>query len=404
MTSQQPSGTPMPLSEKILRSILSRESFFISDIARETDTSLTTAIKYLNRMIQDGYVVPLDKPSGQGKGRRSVRYGVNPGCAYFVGVDVQNFGLSIGLMNFSGEIIRSTTDSSFRFENTFGALEYVCTSVLRFIDGLAPDIDKSRIATVCIALSGRVNTLRGTSASIFAFENLGDLSLADFFTERLGYPVIIENDTKTKAWGEYTAGLSKRFSNLLYVNISWGLGLCIIIDGKIYRGMNGFSGELGHIHAFDNNVMCHCGKKGCLETEVSGRAVARILTGHILDGEKSILSPVIAAGKEITMDDIIRALDQEDPLTQEIIDTTGQKLGEQIAMLINLFNPEAVVIGGSMVCTEVNYLMYSLKISINKYALKIMSRGVEILTSRLRDKAGITGACMLARQHAFKDL
>ena len=104
------------------------------------------------------------------------------------------------------------------------------------------------------------------------------------------------------------------------------------------------------------------------------------------------------------MDDIIRALDQEDPLTQEIIDTTGQKLGEQIAMLINLFNPEAVVIGGSMVCTEVNYLMYSLNISINKYALKIMSRGVEILTSRLRDKAGITGACMLARQHAFKDL
>lgn len=174
------------------------------------------------------------------------------------------------------------------------------------------------------------------------------------------------------------------------------------IDGRIYTGKSGFSGEFGHVSAYENEIICHCGKKGCIETEASGSALHRILLERIRNGENSILSDRISSEDPITLDEIIAAVNKEDVLCIEIVEEIGQKLGKQIAGLINIFNPELVIIGGTLSLTG-DYITQPIKTAIRKYSLNLVNKDSVILTSKLKDKAGIVGACMLARSRMFED-
>lgn len=197
-------------------------------------------------------------------------------------------------------------------------------------------------------------------------------------------------------------GCVKGEKDIIFVNVSWGVGIGIIIDGKVYTGKSGFSGEFGHVNAYDNEIICHCGKKGCLETEASGSALHRILLERIQSGESSILSTRISGEEDpITLDEIITAVNKEDLLCIEIVEEIGQKLGKQIAGLINIFNPELVIIGGTVSLTG-DYITQPIKTAVRKYSLNLVNKDSAIITSKLKDKAGIVGACMLARSRMFE--
>ena len=196
-------------------------------------------------------------------------------------------------------------------------------------------------------------------------------------------------------FGEYMKGCVKGEKDILFVNLSWGLGLGIVIDGNLYKGKSGFSGEFGHMPAFDNEIICHCGKKGCLETEASGKAFIRIVSERIKNGETSILPD--SGNEEYSLEELIDATNREDPLCLDVLEGIGQKLGKAIATLINIFNPELVVIGGTMSQTG-NFLMHSINTSILKYSLNLVNKDTKICISKLKDRAGVIGACMLARK------
>ena len=203
-------------------------------------------------------------------------------------------------------------------------------------------------------------------------------------------------------YGEYMKGCVKGEKDIIFVNVSWGLGIGIIIDGKIYTGKSGFSGEFGHTNVFDNEIICHCGKKGCLETEASGSALHRILIERIQNGESSILSNrILSKDNVLTLDEIIASVNKEDLLCIEIVEEIGQKLGKQIAGLINIFNPELVIIGGTLSLTG-DYITQPIKTAVRKYSLNLVNKDSAIMTSKLKDKAGIVGACMLARSRMFE--
>ena len=133
---------------------------------------------------------------------------------------------------------------------------------------------------------------------------------------------------RAMALGEYMAGVVEGEKNVIFVNISWGLGIGIIIDGKPYYGKSGFSGEFGHFPIFDNEILCHCGKKGCLETEASGMAIHRMVIERINNGESSILTEEVKDLNKLTLTDILNAVAKEDPLCIEIIEDVGYTLGK----------------------------------------------------------------------------
>ena len=202
-------------------------------------------------------------------------------------------------------------------------------------------------------------------------------------------------------YGEYICGVAKEEKEMLFINISWGLGMGMVIDGKLSYGKSGFSGEIGHFPLLDNNQICHCGKIGCLETGASGSAAHRLLTNKLNEGRSSALANKYPNIADITLDDIINAANDEDVLAIEVIEEVGTTLGRAIAGLINIFNPELVVIGGKVASVK-DYLMLPIKSAIQKHSLNMINKDTKIKLSKLGDKGGPLGACMLSRSKLLR--
>jgi Transcriptional regulator/sugar kinase len=383
------------IKKKIINYYIYNGQSTLPELAKEIDLSVPTVTKLIGEMHEEGYIHDYGKLETSG-GRYPNLYGLNPGSGYFIGVDIKRFAINIGLINFKGDMVDLEMGIPYNLQNTPEALNELCKIILTFIE--KQNIEKEKILNIDINISGRVNPDSGYSYSIFYFE---ERPLTEILEEKLGYRVSIDNDTRAMTYGEYMAGCVKNEKNIIFINISWGLAVGIIIDGKIYTGKSGFSGEFGHVHIYDNEILCHCGKKGCLETEASGSAMHRRLMEQIRTGETSILSEKVLANKTVTLDEIIESVNKEDVLCIDLVEEIGQKLGKQIAGLINIFNPEMVIIGGTVSVTD-DYITQPIKTAVRKYSLNLVNRDSSIVTSKLKDKAGVVGACMLARSKMFE--
>ncbi|MCE1155682.1 MAG: ROK family transcriptional regulator [Bacteroidales bacterium] len=362
----------------------------LADLGREMDLTVPTVTKLVGELIDDGYVIDFGKQETNG-GRRPNIYGLNPNSGYFVGVDIKHFRINMALINFKGDLMQTKTDIPFHYENTQANLESLCDLIEEFISGL--NVERKKIFSIGINISGRVNTETGHSYSRYFFS---EKPLSEIFQDRLGIHVSIDNDSRAMAYGEFLKGVVHGEKNIIFINVSWGLGMGIISDGKLYYGKSGFSGEFGHLTAFDNEIICHCGKKGCLETQASGSYIHRRFMEKLEEGNTSILNKKLKNGESITIEMIINAAMQGDMLAIDLIEEVGITLGKHIAGLINLFNPELVVIGGSLALTG-DYLFLPIKSSIKKHSLNLVSKDTGIKLSKLGDLTGVVGACMLAR-------
>lgn len=385
------------LKKKIITHYIYNGSSTITDLSKELDLSVPTVTKFISEMCEEGYINDYGKLETTG-GRYPSLYGLNPESGYFIGVDIKRFAINIALINFKGDMVELKMDIPYKCENTVDGLNELCRLISAFIKKIS--INKEKIINIGVNVSGRVNPESGYSFSWFNFE---ERPLSEVMTEKIGYKVTIDNDTRAMTYGEYLKGNVNNEKNVIFVNISWGLGIGIIIDGKIYTGKSGFSGEFGHVSVFDNEKLCHCGKKGCLETEASGSALHRILLERIQNGETSVLSERAKDKKRLlTLDEILETIvKEEDLLCIEIVEEIGQKLGKQIAGLINIFNPDMVIIGGTLSTTG-DYITQPIKTAIRKYSLNLVNRDSAIVTSKLKEKAGVIGACMLARSRMFE--
>lgn len=368
----------------------------ITDLAKVLDLSIPTVTKLVEDMCQSGILNSYGKLETAG-GRHPQLYGLNPDACYFVGVDIRRFCVNIGLINFNGELVETQMGVPYTFENTQKGLDSLCELISNFIGSLI--VEKDKILDINVNVSGRVNPESGYSYSWF---NFGEDTLAQVMTDRIGIDVYIDNDTRAMTYGEYLKGNISEKKHILFVNLSWGLGLGIIIDGNLYMGKSGFAGEFGHFPAYDNEIMCHCGKKGCLETEASGSAMYRKLIERYNNGEQTFLSDAIESGKKITLEDFIDATNHEDMLCIELAEELGHELGKNIAGLINIFNPEVVIIGG-ILSQLGDYVLLPIKTAVRKHSLNLVNRDTTIKLSVLKDRAGIIGACMMARSRIFID-
>ena len=229
------------------------------------------------------------------------------------------------------------------------------------------------------------------------------IPLNDIFQRELGAPVSIENDSRAMTYGEYVSLGKDADPNMLFINLSWGLGMGMILDGELYYGKSGFSGEFGHVALLDNNRICRCGKVGCLETGASGSALTRGITARLKEGRRSSLSSIWKANGEITLQDVLDAVEDEDVLAIEGIGTIGETLGRGLAGLINLFNPGLVVIGGRLIVGR-DYLMLPIRTAVNKYSLSRVSSDTRIQFSTLGRSAAAIGNCLLSRKKYLEQI
>lgn len=389
---QQPydSGKNTSLKKEIIRLFIVNGNYSITDLSKEISTSIPTVTKLIAELMNEGFVLDFGKQGTNG-GRRPNVYGLNPDAGYFVGVDVTKDRVALGVITFKGQLIEYKDNKGFILENTIESLDELCSIINEFIDNLS--VSRKKVLSVGINLSGRVNSESGYS---YSFYFLGEKPLSMMIEERIDCNVFIENDSRAMTYGEYMCGDDDNKKNMLFINASWGLGIGIIIDGKLYYGKSGFSGEFGHFPFFENEIICRCGKRGCLETGASGSAVHRLFVEKLKEGRVSMLSEKYNKGETISLDDIMDAIHKEDVLAIEIMESIGNELGKAISGLINLFNPELIVIGGTLAKAK-DYILLPIKSAINKYSLILVSKDTKVKISKLGDKCGIIGACMLVR-------
>ena len=383
-------GKNSSLKQRIIGLCINDGDYSLADLSKELDTSIPTTTKLVGELVEDGLLVEIGKLGTNG-GRRPSIFGLNPSAGYFVGVDIRRKFLGFAITDFKGSLVDYHEKVEFTVQNSEDSFREMCRIIKREL--VETGINPEKVLAYGFNLTGRVNNETGYCFSYFLGE---DKPIASVLEAELGKPVYVENDSRAMTYGEYICGTSNGVRNMLYLNVAWGLGMGMIVDGKLSYGKSGFSGEIGHFPLLNNNCVCHCGKMGCLETGASGSAVYRIFMEKLKEGRTSTLSDKFNRGEEIHMKEILAAVNEEDVLAIEVIEEIGTTLGRAIAGLINIFNPELIIIGGIISETK-EYLLLPIKSAVQKHSLNIINSDTSIKFSKLGKKAGTIGSCMLSR-------
>ena len=366
------------------------ETFSLADLARELGTSIPKITRIVTEMEQAGILSDWGKQES-GAGRRPSLYGLNPVAGYFIGVEVGQDSLALAVTDFTGRLLQFQDGIPYTLTNTEMSVLGLCTTIKKQVRKY--HLDPALIRAVGVNLTGRVNHQTGYSYSYYISE---EKPVRDILKVGFDRPVFIENDSRGMAFGEYMSGIAGDARTVLFLNVGWGLGMGMVLDGKLFNGKSGFSGEIGHFPLLDNHQICRCGKVGCLETGASGLALHRLIGERLAKGSPSILSAAYADHKDITLNDILDAVGKEDVTAIECVEEVGDTLGRAVAGLINIFNPDVVVIGGRLSVTE-QYLMPPLLSAVNRLSLNLVNNDTVIKVSRLGNKAGAVGAGLLAK-------
>ena len=257
----------------------------LSELTKELRISVPTITKLVQELVEEGIVNDLGKVETPG-GRRPNVYGLTNSTIYFAGINVGRDRMTYVITDLQNNIIQEVVDDTFELTDRSQCLEKICSNIEHFINTCG--IEKNKILGVGVCIVGRVNTQQGRSYKYFT--NVEE-SLREIIEKRVGIRVLVENDTRSRCYAEYSCGKSKDESNVIYLHLGLGVAIGIVVDGKLYYGKSGFAGEFGHIPLFDNEKICFCGKKGCLETEISGIAIEEKMSELVKNGANTILRP-----------------------------------------------------------------------------------------------------------------
>ena len=362
----------------------------LSELTKELHISVPTITKLVQELVEENIVTDLGKVETPG-GRRPNVFGLANSAIYFAGINVGRDNMTYMITDLQNNIIKEQIDTDFELSDRPQCLERICTNINSFIDNCG--VNRDKILGVGVSIVGRVNSETGHSYKYFTSS---DVSLREILEERIGIRILLENDTRARCYAEYTCGRSKDESDVLYLHLGRGVAIGIVVNGQLYYGKSGFAGEFGHIPFFDNEIICSCGKKGCLETEVSGVAIEDKMQELIGKGVNTILRDKYDRQEPIHIDDIIAAAKNDDNLSIELIEEAGEKVGKAIAFLINTFNPETVIGGGNLAAAG-DYIMLPLKSATNKYSLNLVYKDTKFRLSKMTETASAWGSAMLIR-------
>ncbi len=252
------------------------------------------------------------------------------------------------------------------------------------------------ISSMGIAVPGPIDSERGV---VLQTPNVGitELPLAQRLQDKLGFPVLLENDVNAGLWGEYIAGAARGYRQVIGVFPGTGIGGGIIINGDLYRGKKGGAGEIGHIIVQSDGRRCGCGSNGCLETVASKTAIARDLAILAANGVSPVLVEAGATDiRRVKSGLIARALKANDPGVAEIVDQAAYFLGIGLASVVNLFDPEIIVLGGGLIEKIGDRMMPIAEATMRDRAMPRLVETVDLRTAALGDDAAVIGVADLA--------
>lgn len=224
--------------------------------------------------------------------------------------------------------------------------------------------------------------------------------LRETISQELGCAAMVDNDVNLMALGELHAGVARQVNDFLLVKIGTGVGCGIVVDGKIYRGVSGSAGDIGHMRIDENGPLCPCGNTGCLEAYFGGSALAAQAEAAARSGSSPYLAQRLAEGGPLTAEDVAVAAMQGDPVAIKLIRDGGRRVGQVLAGLVSFFNPGLVIIAGG-VARLGHILLAEIRSVVYRRSLPLATGNLPIVLSELEDVAGVVGAARLISDHVY---
>ncbi len=369
-------------------------------LSAATGLNRSTVSSIINTLLEKNLVRERGFQSSTRTGRPGILVELNPdgGCA--VGVEIGVDFVSAVLTDFVAQVLwrkRVPSDPEETQDVIIGRAEEIIQEALTIgrERGLPP-------LGIGLGVPGLVDIHEGTL--VFA-PNLRwyDVPLRQIWTQRFDLPVFVENEANAAALGEYYFGNAWGVQNLIYLSAGVGLGGGIIIKGKLFRGSNGYAGEIGHMTMNPEGEPCGCGKRGCWETMVGPRAIVRRVKRALENGRESLISSLVENDlNRIDIDVVVRAAHAGDPVARNALEEVGVYLGIGISNLVNAFNPEMVVLGGALSLAG-PFLLPVIEETVQKHALPQPRSALTITTSAHGADACVMGAVALVLDEILRE-
>jgi len=323
-------------------------------------------------------------------------------CEFIIGIDLGGTNIKAAIFNLDLQLIveqRKLTEAQY-------GPEHVLNNIKQIIEEMMENLHITQDSIYCMGMGipGLLDPNEGISFFSPNFPNWENIHVINEIKKKFDFPVFIDNDVRVNLYGEWRYGAGVNLKNIILITLGTGLGSGIVVDGKVIYGATASAGEIGHMNMYREGRPCKCGSSGCLGRYVSAVGMVNTFIGKLKGGRKSIIEEWINHDiNNIQAKMISKAYDLHDNLAIEVMHETGQLLGFGLANVINLFNPEIIIVGGGM-SSAGDRLLNTTRETIKAHSLKISSKACKVIQAELGDRAGIVGAAAYAKDRINRKL
>ena len=378
---------------KILKELYFQESLSCADLCFKIDKSFPVTAKLIEDLVAQNLVVESGYAVSTG-GRRPLTYTLQKNVLYLVSVAMDQFVTKIAIMDMQNNFVSPIEKIVLPLPDNPDALQVLIEKIILLIE--KSGIPKEKFVGVGIGMPGFVDVKKGVNYTYMQLPN--NKSITQHIAEKIKMPVFIDNDSSLVALAELRFGAAREVSNAMVINIAWGIGLGLIINGELFRGHEGFAGEFSHIPLFLNGKLCSCGKTGCLETETSLLLIVERAREGIKAGRISKLSSLQGDDLEQDCDAIIEAVKSGDQFAIELFSKAGYNIGKGVAVLIHLLNPKTIILSGRG--SSAGQIWHApIQQSLNEHCIYRLHQSTGIEISTLGSQAELIGAAALVMEN-----
>ncbi len=310
-----------------------------------------------------------------------------------IGVDLGGTDIKVAVVDCEGAVLYSDCAPT-EAHRGYG---HTINNIIRAINNILQknNLDISQIGGIGVGCPGQVDPEKGLVKFLPNIPGWINIELADILEKELGLKAGVDNDVRCAALGEQKFGAGKGYNNIVCITVGTGIGSGIIMNGKLIRGANSCAGEIGHMILRDTGgKFCGCGNTGCFETLASGPSIVEMAENYIMGGKSSKFKELAGDGP-ITPELVARAAGFGDEVAKAIFKQAGYWIGIALTNVVNLLNPEIIIIGGG-VAKSGNLLLEPIRKTVRERALKTALENLQIVEAQLGNDAGMIGASLLA--------
>jgi predicted NBD/HSP70 family sugar kinase len=379
------------LKYEVLKHIYFEQPISCPDLSEMTGKSIPVVTKIVAELAETGHVIENGFAASKG-GRRPVVYSLSSKQLFIVSVAMDQLYTRVTIFDGHNNVVIPAETFALPLMDNPDATATLVEKVNDVI--LKSGIDRSKIIGIGIGMPGFVNSKLGINHSYL--KPSSGLGLRDFLELTLQMPVHLDNDSSIIALAELKFGGAKNRKDVMVINIGWGIGLGMIVNGELFRGNRGYAGEFSHIPLTDNDTLCDCGKRGCLETEATLRVVANKAIALIKEGKISNMK--LKENAEEMCEEVMTAAINGDQIAVELFSDMSYKIGKGIAILIHIINPELIILSGRGARAG-KMLMAPIQQALNKYCIPRLAEYTEVQVSTLGQDAYSKGIAALVMEN-----